>query len=683
MKLTKNYCMNLLAVTALSMFVLGALMAMMPSESINAPVDLSEKIYGLRADDEKNTYWDSATLFTDDEKLDGVEIGDADNDGVKDLVICGLSGVVTHIEKNGGVWVSQTLWENPDAGEQITPDIGDIDGDGKNEVVVGGMAQGGEDEDGAGSIDMIEHDGTSWVRTNLFTDINLVHGLTIGDIDPDKPGNEVVGVGFSYNCTLIYNDAGTWKSEVIYTSDGKIKKNIIDDIDPDRAGQEMVIVDKARNVTMIYKDGGVWKSEHMFKAEAGVSRVCVGELDPLSPGKEVVVGDDDGKAYIIRKSGGTWSGLKIIDEVDKNRGVWIGDVDYTHDGNELIVTGYSAEVTMFWGSGSDWSSELIYTVPSKDRVHDVRIGEFDPDHVGNEIVIIGYDQKVTEIMLVTPPVGSFDITHTGASSSYTIGPSETISVPFDLLSIDGFASVVDVTADIPEYLEYSMIPTTGIPPADGYLNITNPAFDISDNRNVTVSVTNGTVVKTFTINLLITADTVAPTVLESYPTEDTDEFDPDEVYAKVVFSEPMVGSTLDIDFDDNKFEYTYYENNNTLMIFNLTDKDGDLLQEGEKFKILVNGEDRGGNALDELEITFETEDEGNPEINWVSVGFLAGLAIVLAIIIVLLYLRGKKEQPDDEEEEEDEEPEEEEKPKKKGGKNKGGSKKGKGKQKTE
>ena len=78
--------------------------------------------------------WCSETVLSDTQKYDGVNIGDADNDGKLEILGVGLSGKVWMAEYVNKEWVTQTIWENP--GELLLPYVGDADNDGKNEVVL-------------------------------------------------------------------------------------------------------------------------------------------------------------------------------------------------------------------------------------------------------------------------------------------------------------------------------------------------------------------------------------------------------------------------------------------------------------------------------------------------------------------------------------------------------------------
>lgn len=632
--------------------------------------------------------WRGKALYKDPEKLDGVELGDADNDGKSEAVICGLGGTVTLVENDGSGWSGKVIWDNEARGELITPDIGDADPDKPgNEIIVGGMAAGPEADNGDGALTLIYNDGGVWKPEHIFTDTHLIHGNTIGDLDPDKPGNELIAVGFSKNVNLIWKEDGEWKSEVIFTADGSIKKVVVDDFDTEHPGNEAVIVAKSKNVTEIYKEDGVWKNRVLHTAGFGVSRVAVGELDQSSPGKEIVAGDDGGNAILLTGNGDSWESRILLTQTSKNRGVWIGDFNPDNDGNELVVTGYEPKVYMVWGSGATWNKKLIYE--TTDRLHDIRIGDYDPDHDGEEIAMVGYTNEITNIYYTggTFAARDFEVSLTEDDAAYAIDPEGEIAVGFDVETASGFYEPVTVTVTgIPDYLEYTVFPTVLKPSASGEITITSMNYKETGNLTITVTAKSGAITKTTEFNLVVNKDEVAPTVAGTlYGLEAGEEkYMPESVYAQFVFSEPMTESTLSVQVtnEDGTKTYAssteYFANNNTLKVYNLMDGT-DPIPKGETFKIVVKStaEDRGANTLAaDSSLTFETveEEKEDDELNWTTVGFLAALAILLLIIIVVLYLQSKKKKEgmdeEDEDEEEDEE-EEEEPPKKKSGKRTG------------
>jgi hypothetical protein len=121
-------------------------------------------------------------------------IGDVNNDGSNDVVIGGQDGFVYAYDADG-----RRLWKSrATAAIASTPAIGDVDGDGRNEVIVGtGALDGGAYNGPTGALDIFNSDGTLRCQKAMST----THGTTnlisaapaIGDINGDGTNDIVFG----------------------------------------------------------------------------------------------------------------------------------------------------------------------------------------------------------------------------------------------------------------------------------------------------------------------------------------------------------------------------------------------------------------------------------------------------------------------------------------------------------
>src|SRR5437870_5207738 len=131
-------------------------------------------------------------------------IGDVNNDGSNDVVVGGQDGKVYAYDANGaplpGHWPAHAT-----AAIDSTPAIGDVDGDGKNEVVVG---TGSLEVAGArGALDIFNSDGSlrcEKLMSTLHGTNNAVYGApSIGDVTGDGVNDIVFG---SWDTTIYVID---------------------------------------------------------------------------------------------------------------------------------------------------------------------------------------------------------------------------------------------------------------------------------------------------------------------------------------------------------------------------------------------------------------------------------------------------------------------------------------------
>ncbi|UCH88288.1 MAG: Ig-like domain-containing protein [Thermoplasmata archaeon] len=606
----------------------------------------------------------SETLWTGDNKLSGVTIGDLDtsHDG-NEVVVVGmnkdLQGIATMAYRgNSGDWKSESLFTGH--GELLTPVIGDFDDETGNELAIVGMLSGPEGV-GLGQATMIKKSSGKWEDQRLFVNPKLLHGAAIGELMNSHSGPELVVVGFAFNVTILTKDAGNpggdWDGTHVWQSVHNVRKAVFADVDSTHAGEELFVVDKSGNLTMIYEDGTSWHVETLWTdpGTPGLARLAIGDADNDGKNEIVVGGDSKNIGIIEQKDNGEWIGKVLWTDENKIRGCAIGDFDFNHAGNEIAVYGYSMKVTMLTLDENNEVDDKKTIFTDIGRGHDLAVGEFDNLHEGNELLLSGYSRNLTMVAFyddITPP--AFSISSPKTTGTVIKGSSVIFNITVD--STGNFNELVNLELDsLPAGISVKSFQSQSlIGQGTAQLELTVSSTFAGESASFNVKASGAGMTESLSFTLSIT-EKDQPGVVSVSPEADSKGVKIKDLVIELEFDTAIYDSSVTFTIiSDKNGKYTgtveWSDDKKTLMIKDIYESDNKIkkLPEDSKITVTVNltGEDENGDFVEvnhswEFETGEEEEDAGAFE----GMGLAIGILIIIIVIIVVVGIMVGRKKP--------------------------------------
>ena len=242
----------------------------------------------------------------------GIAVGDADNDGLKEVVgVAGANGGVKMFKNTSGTWQTTDIASVGDSYSGNSIAIGDADNDGQKEVVVEFSANGND-------LRLYKNVSGGWQESNISYTA-YYNGVAIGDANNDGKNEIVVGLLSSARSLRMYanNTANArtqsgWTETNISSLSMDLSQIAVGDADNDEQNEITApLYTTTGNNTRMYKNTtGTWVETNISAIPANVIATAIGDADNDGNNEIVVlVENTSATASFIRlysKEGSNW-----------------------------------------------------------------------------------------------------------------------------------------------------------------------------------------------------------------------------------------------------------------------------------------------------------------------------------------------------------------------------------------
>jgi hypothetical protein len=208
------------------------------------------------------------------------------------------------ISEVAGAWKREYIYGFDDLGEVgMDSAAGDFNWDHTGPEIVVATEMGPAYELVA-TTDVNSHD---WPRRIIWDDADNAGWVTkVADVDPWSPGNEIVyGTRYSNSVMISRHDGdGPHDPQIIFTGNAiGIPRNIWDiavgDVLPQSPGLEILGVDNTGSVYLVNRIGETWQGQVIWQDSEPLYAVTVGDFLPRLSGDEILVAGESGTITIL------------------------------------------------------------------------------------------------------------------------------------------------------------------------------------------------------------------------------------------------------------------------------------------------------------------------------------------------------------------------------------------------
>lgn len=295
----------------------------------------------------------------------------------------------------------------------ISVAIGDVDGDGINEVIFG---QAG------GNLKRVKWINGTWNVTEIDSQPGNVYDIAIGDAD----NNGVTDIIFARHNYVFrsYWTGSLWQTTQIWSGDNSRCQGVaIGDFDSSSTGNEIVAVTYSGKAVRIRWNGSAWENFIMYNSTGNFYDPAIGDFDTCNLGNEIVLGNGSLTTHIgslieLYGFGNSWQARAIYIPIGTNEAhenLAIGDVLDEHSGLEIVSIGRRGSaadsIRVIYGSGTNWANQIVVGFPQTPS-YGIAIGDVNKYRTYNQEIVFARNTLLFEAEQRLPPGPTItNITH--------------------------------------------------------------------------------------------------------------------------------------------------------------------------------------------------------------------------------------------------------------------------------
>jgi len=285
-----------------------------------------------------------------------------------------------------GDWQRYSVDERPPM-DVIAVAVGDVDNDGRNEVVAGCKDQGLRIYDGRRS---------TWSFEEIGGELKI-SSVTVSDADNDD--RQEIICGTEDKRVILYEFKGSEWIERIIDSETGAKVLCVVCGDADNDGRNEIVAGTEGKKVFVYEGAGDSWSKTLVDKDAGedVMTVAVGDVDDDGQ-MEIVCGTKGKSIYVYEKNGESWE-RSMVDRKAAGPVRCIDITDCDGDGGMEIVIGVDRKgVYQYRWDGTSWLKEAI-DENLKGKVYSVSVCDIHDDGSRWVVVLVAKDKGGNRLLV--------------------------------------------------------------------------------------------------------------------------------------------------------------------------------------------------------------------------------------------------------------------------------------------